>query len=111
MYDEMSEYLTDKLRRIVKKIIPEIDKAEYYRKYRLYLPMKDWMTETQIIDKHVTNWLYTIKCETGSSGLKYIDTVLFALKKTLDRDMDELQYLYVKTLIFIFLKERKKWMI
>ena len=75
-----------------------------YQKYRLSSPNKK-------IIKHIINWLFTVKCESNATGIRYIDMVLWALKRTLSRDLDDIQFSYIKGLIQIFLIERKQYMV
>ncbi len=102
-----SDFLTagiiKRLSNVASEIITDIDKTQYYIKYKLYMPSNS-------INKHIINWLYTVKCESGASGMRFIDIVLWGLKNTLKRNLDDVQFAYIKALIIIFISERKKRM-
>lgn len=78
---------------------------EIYLKYRLYLK-SDRMTAEALMNKHVINWLYTIRCEIGEGGLRYVDNILQQLRYTLKRDLTEEQFEYVKLIIDCFFIQR-----
>ena len=94
-----------RLRNAARELIRPIDTDEFYIKYKLYIPPKK-LQGIQKMNKHIINWLYTVKCESGVSGLRYINIVLKALVKTLRRDLDSLQQEYVCGLIDIFHAQR-----
>ena len=78
---------------------------DLYIKYYLYVPPKK-LQGIQSMTKHIINWLYTVRCESGATGLRYINIVLNALSRTLRRDLNDLQKEYVFGLIDIFHAER-----
>lgn len=94
-----------RLRNIARELIPRINTEDFYIKWQLYVPPTK-LQGAQRMNKHIINWLYTVKCESGASGLKYINIILKALIKTLKRDLNELQEEYVYALIDIFHAER-----
>ena len=97
-----------RLRMIARELIPEIDVMKYYNDNQQFIKRLN-INESQMMTNHIQNWLFTIKCETDTSGIRYIEIVLRSLQKTLKRDIDDLQYDYVKALISIFLSEYKKY--
>lgn len=103
IFDSDSQLLTsfsaNKIRNAIEDMVHNIlSTKEIYLKYRIYERKKN-NTLTTLHNKHVINWLYTIRCECGSGGLKFVESVLQNIRYTLKREMDERQFEYVK-LIF-----------
>ena len=73
--EDIKAWSLQKFRSVAREIIPEINRENFYTKYKLYLPINS-LQDRQRDNHHVVNWLYTIKCETNASGLKFIDIVL-----------------------------------
>lgn len=94
-----------RLRTVARELIPRINTEDFYIKWQLYVPPTK-LHGVQKMNKHIINWLYTVKCESGACGLRYINIILKALIKTLKRDLNELQEEYVYALIDIFHAER-----
>ncbi len=82
------------------------DTDDYYYSHRMHVYNPN-MKPLQIYNRHIMNWLFTIKCETCTTGLRYIEIVLQALKRTLDSNMNEIQFAYVKMLLYLFLRQYK----
>lgn len=111
-YDKNDELISVttiyKLRQLVNDLIylNNFDADEIYLKYCLNLRFKDARSTMRA---HVFDWLYTVRCELGSGGLIFINTVLSALGQTMRRNITDVQFAYSKLLLDIFIKERKKF--
>ncbi len=85
---------------------PDVDLERYYIVNNMYKKPAENLKEKYILNLHCINWLYTIRCEQGRGGLRYIENCLWALKRTLDKFLEPIEFEYVKMLISILFEVR-----
>ncbi len=94
----------------LKEVITElsdvyVDLKVFYLKNNLHKKPNKF-SEKYLMNCHCINWLYTLRCEYGQGGIKFIEKTLWALKHTLERNLDDVQFEYVKLMISILLEVR-----
>lgn len=82
-----------------------VDLDDFYINYSLHEKCYRSSYET-VMARHCINWLYTVRCECGSGGLRYINIVLQAIQDTMHRELTNIQYSFTKIIFDLFIEQR-----
>lgn len=83
----------------------DVNLNDFYLEYNLHQKSCKGLATTKMAN-HCVNWLYTVRCECGYGGIKYINIVLKALKDTMHRHLDEMQYAFCKIIFDMYIDLR-----
>lgn len=108
--DDRETFLTKaqvkKMRDILEELVKnDVDLEKFYLK-NLFKKSGENLCEKTILNQHCISWLYTVRCEIGFGGLKYIENCLWRLKYTLDRELEDIEFEYTKLLLSILFELR-----
>lgn len=105
-----TKYTGNKLRKATNELCSNnVDLDDFYLNYSLHEKCYRSSFPT-VMARHCVNWLYTVRCECGSGGLRFINIVLKAIQDTMHRELTDMQYSFVKIIFDLFVEQRNLYM-